>query len=552
MWTSEEHHRMLEGLRLYKRDWAKVTRFVGTRTPAQVRSHAQKYFDKVVRDKTDEYVPRARPKRKSSTPYPRKLREQGKSVARFQQTHAFQVPVVHPSSSLDVPVYTQHVQSVQHTIPIAPSQSPVMSTVPPYMQPEQMSRHVVQRVYSPYSDNHHRQTIHATPEIQNSPISYLGGQPYAHSPSIPQQTITVPTPMFGVLSPMTSASYFTSSRTPSVTHTPVTVYGQQDLMSPNMQMPAPRHSHPEGPNDNCAKCAALQRYGAVLQEIGELNTCYRPLDHLLHAGRGPPCSSPEPGGGRMRAQRRRDLSRDHHIFQDNREAPSSYGSLSPKRNRQVDPSPPHSDERVERLSHTAPAGNRAHRAKILKARKMKGSIVVNGVSQHRPSAYEEHSEYVNSTLENRRRGYEQKRVASTQEPLTRIVDTTSKKRNISTDRYGRDTGETGKKHRSSAQHSENDKRAYNGSEREDKEPKDNAMSSVELLRRPSQKTNSNDERPSPKSDESETGPHSPFADTYSSKERMELFDAVHSLQILAKTSSSGSPSSRSKGDLTKK
>lgn len=80
MWTTEEHNRMLEGLKLYKRDWAKVTAYVGTRSPAQVRSHAQKYFDRVQRDKTDDYVPQARPKRKSSTPYPRKMRSEAPSV----------------------------------------------------------------------------------------------------------------------------------------------------------------------------------------------------------------------------------------------------------------------------------------------------------------------------------------------------------------------------------------------------------------------------------------------------------------------------------------
>jgi len=44
-WTAEEHHRFEEALaRFGTQDWPKVTKFVGTRTIVQVRSHAQKYF----------------------------------------------------------------------------------------------------------------------------------------------------------------------------------------------------------------------------------------------------------------------------------------------------------------------------------------------------------------------------------------------------------------------------------------------------------------------------------------------------------------------------
>lgn len=63
---------MIEGLRRFHRDWAKVTDFVGSRSAAQVRSHAQKYFDRLARENSDEWVPAARPKRRSAAPYPRK------------------------------------------------------------------------------------------------------------------------------------------------------------------------------------------------------------------------------------------------------------------------------------------------------------------------------------------------------------------------------------------------------------------------------------------------------------------------------------------------
>ncbi|EKX35121.1 hypothetical protein GUITHDRAFT_46443, partial [Guillardia theta CCMP2712] len=46
-WTKEEHDRFLQALKKYLPSGAlakKVSEFVGTRTPLQVRSHAQKYF----------------------------------------------------------------------------------------------------------------------------------------------------------------------------------------------------------------------------------------------------------------------------------------------------------------------------------------------------------------------------------------------------------------------------------------------------------------------------------------------------------------------------
>jgi hypothetical protein len=36
-WTQEEHARFVEGIRLYKRNWAHVTAHVGTRTVVQIR-----------------------------------------------------------------------------------------------------------------------------------------------------------------------------------------------------------------------------------------------------------------------------------------------------------------------------------------------------------------------------------------------------------------------------------------------------------------------------------------------------------------------------------
>jgi SHAQKYF class myb-like DNA-binding protein len=51
-WTHEEHQAFLEGLKVFGREWKKVADRIPTRTSAQIRSHAQKYFSKISRDET--------------------------------------------------------------------------------------------------------------------------------------------------------------------------------------------------------------------------------------------------------------------------------------------------------------------------------------------------------------------------------------------------------------------------------------------------------------------------------------------------------------------
>jgi SHAQKYF class myb-like DNA-binding protein len=56
-WTNEEHQAFLRGLKIYGREWKKVAEAIPTRTSAQIRSHAQKYFAKVTRDETILQIP---------------------------------------------------------------------------------------------------------------------------------------------------------------------------------------------------------------------------------------------------------------------------------------------------------------------------------------------------------------------------------------------------------------------------------------------------------------------------------------------------------------
>jgi SHAQKYF class myb-like DNA-binding protein len=46
-WTHDEHFRFIEAMLLYGNDWKKVQKHIGTRSPTQARSHAQKFFIRI-------------------------------------------------------------------------------------------------------------------------------------------------------------------------------------------------------------------------------------------------------------------------------------------------------------------------------------------------------------------------------------------------------------------------------------------------------------------------------------------------------------------------
>lgn len=49
-WTKEEHQKFIEGLKLFGKNWKQVEEHVGTRNGAQIRSHAQKFFNRLERE----------------------------------------------------------------------------------------------------------------------------------------------------------------------------------------------------------------------------------------------------------------------------------------------------------------------------------------------------------------------------------------------------------------------------------------------------------------------------------------------------------------------
>ncbi|KAL4462623.1 hypothetical protein ABPG74_000453 [Tetrahymena malaccensis] len=49
-WTKDEHKKFIEGIQKYGRNWKKVEEHIGTRTGAQIRSHAQKFFNRLEKE----------------------------------------------------------------------------------------------------------------------------------------------------------------------------------------------------------------------------------------------------------------------------------------------------------------------------------------------------------------------------------------------------------------------------------------------------------------------------------------------------------------------
>ena len=49
-WSHKEHILFIEGLKIYGKNWKKVENYIGTRTGTQIRSHAQKFFNRIKKE----------------------------------------------------------------------------------------------------------------------------------------------------------------------------------------------------------------------------------------------------------------------------------------------------------------------------------------------------------------------------------------------------------------------------------------------------------------------------------------------------------------------
>lgn len=49
-WSKEEHQKFVEGVTKFGKNWKKVEEYIGTRTGAQIRSHAQKFFIRLTKE----------------------------------------------------------------------------------------------------------------------------------------------------------------------------------------------------------------------------------------------------------------------------------------------------------------------------------------------------------------------------------------------------------------------------------------------------------------------------------------------------------------------
>ena len=51
-WTQEEHDLFMQGLKIHRKQWKLIADLIKTRTVVQIRTHAQKYFQKVMKLKS--------------------------------------------------------------------------------------------------------------------------------------------------------------------------------------------------------------------------------------------------------------------------------------------------------------------------------------------------------------------------------------------------------------------------------------------------------------------------------------------------------------------
>lgn len=134
-WTAEEHARFLEGLNLFgSKDIKSISRHVGTRSATQVRTHAQKYYLRVERERAKASEDGGKPRQKSTSQSA--SAEAGNSTSNDQSSSAGPAPTaVASSANNSVPKSQLQSHPLKTTRPRSPARGPPVTTDVPPQQP---------------------------------------------------------------------------------------------------------------------------------------------------------------------------------------------------------------------------------------------------------------------------------------------------------------------------------------------------------------------------------------------------------------------------------